>query len=221
MFYTYFSASRKRQTCSMRLLQKAYGKLGVPDAINILRDHGTETYRPDGHLFLDRVCAHAANPLTRFAAQSTASMVAHLRGDQHTYWATGTSAPCTGIFKPLWFENEVVPDIGPLPTGRYDPASLWWCHEKLHRLVLADYEQRIRAYRDARNTLEKRFQDRAMKALPNAHWQISQTAFRDSWAATHEWIENVQTRPIGRRTRTYFRSFWQRQNKKAGLFVQY
>ena len=220
-YYTYFSASRKRQACTMNLLRSAHGKLNVSGAIKILRDHGGDTYRPDSHLWYDRLCAHAANPITRFGVQSTGSMVAHLRGDQHTYWATGTSAPCTGIFKPLWFENDVVPDIGPLPTGKYDPSSLWWCHEKLHRLVLADYAQRINMYHDARDKLEAHFQDRTLNALPEACWQISQTAFRDSRAATLDWIESVQTLPIKQRTRTYYRSFWQRQNKKAGLFIQY
>jgi len=218
-FYTYFSASRKRQRCSLELLQQSAGKLDVAGAMRVLRDHHSVPYRPDTHLFLDRVCAHAANPLTRYAAQSTASLVAHLKTGQQTYWTTGTSAPCTGIFKPVWFEGEVVPDIGPPPNGRYNPAALWWHHEKLHRLVLADFSHRIEAYRQERDELEQSFLAEASKAGPGRRRQVSQTSFRQARIATQKWIVQVQKLPTQKRPKAYYRNFWQRQNKKAGLAI--
>ncbi len=218
-FYTYFSASRKRQVCSLDLLQQAAGKLDVTGAIRILRNHRTATYRPDAHLFLDRVCAHAANRLTRYAAQSTASFVAHLKKDKQTYWATGTSAPCTGIFKPIWFEKVALSDIGPLPGKHYDPASLWWHHEKLHRLVLADYHHRIGLYRQERDKLEESFQASAQRVLPGERWQVSHTAFEQGRAATQKWIGQLQDLPVYQRPKLYYRHFWNRQNKKAGLAI--
>jgi len=169
--------------------------------------------------FYTYICAHAANPLTRYAAQSTASLVAHLKADQQALWATGTSAPCTGIFKPVWFEGEVIPDIGPTPNGRYDPASLWWHHEKLHRLVLADFSHRLGAYRQDRDELEQRFLADASKTRSGERWQVSQTAFKHGWEATHKWIAQVQELPVQKRPKAYYRYFWQRQNKKAGLAI--
>ena len=79
----------------------------------------------------------------RQAAQTTASLVAHLPPDQHTYWATATSSPCTSIFKPVWFGEK------PLPTSfvsgnveRFDDDIFWWHHEELHRQILLDFQHR-------------------------------------------------------------------------------
>jgi dipeptidase len=216
-FYTTFSASRRRQGRTSGLMQKTAGKLDVPSALGILRDHHVPTYSPDTHLLLDRVCAHAANPLTRFAAQSTASFVAHLKADRQTYWATGTSAPCTGVFKPFWFEDKVLPDLGPPPAGHYDPAALWWNHEKLHRLVLADYRARIGVYRAERDQLEENFFERAAQASAGECWQVTRAAFQQAWEASQKWMGSLQELPVHKRPRAYYRHFWNRQNKKAGL----
>ena len=216
-FYTYFSASLQRQTRSLELLQKTNGKLDPAGAIRILRDHRTTDYRPDSHLLQNRICSHAANGLTRFGAQTTASMVAHLKGDQCTYWATGTSAPCTGIFKPVWFEGAVMPEVGPPLEGRFNPEAMWWQHEKLHRLVLANFRQRREVYRQERDKMEKDFHDQASNAKPGERWQVSRTAFQKAQAATHKWIDAVRTMPNNQRSRAHYRYFWQRQNKKAGL----
>ncbi len=56
-----------------------------------------------------------------------------LQKECQTHWATGTSAPCLGVFKPIWIEGGVLPDIGPLPKGTFNPQTLWWQHERLHR----------------------------------------------------------------------------------------
>ncbi|MBU2547864.1 MAG: C69 family dipeptidase, partial [Proteobacteria bacterium] len=146
-FFTRFSGSRLRRSRAVRLLDENRGGLGPARAMGILRDHGPNDYRPDAHLLIDRLCAHSANPLTRHAGQSTASMVAHLTSEAKTYWVTATSAPCTGVFKPVWFEGRVLPDIGPAPEGVFDPAAMWWRHELLHRSVLLDYPGRMAVYR--------------------------------------------------------------------------
>ncbi len=72
-------------------------------------------------------------------SQTVGSMVSKLQPDGLcTHWLTGTAAPCTGIFKPMWV--DAVPDVGALPTGSYDEASLFWQHEMLHREVLRAFE---------------------------------------------------------------------------------
>ena len=77
--------------------------------------------------------------------------------DLPTYWLTGTSAPCTGIFKPVYLGGAGLPDLGPEPTGDYDPESLWWTHERLHRAVIRDYATRLPLYRAERDALEAKF----------------------------------------------------------------
>ena len=133
--FTTFSASRTRRSCSYDLLKARNGDIDIPYAFEILRSHRKEDYHPSSPLLLDSVCAHAGNSLTRNSS-TTGSLVAHLASDQDTFWTTGTAGPCTGIFKPVWMgDDKVLPDIGPPPQGVYNPETLWWHHEKLHRSI--------------------------------------------------------------------------------------
>jgi dipeptidase len=223
-FYTTFSASRNRQSRSFSLIREREAEkkgqgIDVPSALRVLRDHQGDAYRPDGHLLCDRLCAHAANRLSRNATQSTGSLVAHLKAELHTFWATGTSAPCTGIFKPVWFGPSPLPDIGPTPEGTFHPDVLWWHHEKLHRSVLLDYTTRIEAFREERDVLEGGFLDKAGKVGSDQQEALTEEAFAQARDATDRWTEQVRGLPIERRAGWIYRRFWSRQNRRAGIKV--
>ncbi len=223
-FYTTFSASRNRQSRSLGLIregetEKGGQRIGVPSALRVLRDHQGDVYRPDGHLLCDRLCAHAANRLSRNATQSTGSLVAHLKTDLHTYWATGTSAPCTGIFKPVWFGPSPLPDIGTTPEGTFDPNALWWHHERLHRSVLLDYPARIKAYREEMDALEGEFLDKAACVGPDERSELSRWAFTQARDATDRWTGQVRGLPIQGRARWNYRRYWRRQNRRAAIKI--
>jgi dipeptidase len=143
--------------------------------------------------------------------------VAHLTPEDHTYWATGTSAPCTGIFKPLWFGASTEVDLDAAPGGRYDPDTLWWRHEQLHRLVLRDYQHRLERYRAQRDHLEQTFLEQARNAKPADRGNVSRDCFRAVREATREWIEQVRTTPPRRESKWSYRWYWSRQNRKAGI----
>jgi len=188
-------------------------------AFKILRDHRDEAYRPAPHFLMNRVCMHAANGLSR-NSQSTASLAASLAPGCHTFWATGTSSPCTGIFKPIWLEGEVLPDIGPEPGAKYHPDSLWWRHEMLHRSVLLDYESRIQLYAKDRDLLESAFVERAGNQAGDGAFAGTRQAFQESRDATEEWIQMVQQAPVQRRPGVVYRNYWNKQNKGVGLAVR-
>jgi len=210
--FTTFSASRRRKSRSFHLLNQALGTLEPRVAMEILRDHDTSMYRPGGHLLQDRLCAHAANKLTRDSAQSTGSLIAHLTPELRTYWATGTSAPCTGIFKPLWFDGRVLPDIGPEPGGTYDPSCLWWFHEDLHRSVLKDYDHRISLYSRERDSLEEQFLETAAGQFSEKQYEISVAAFEEARNKTGQWIKRVKAAEVQNRENWVYRHYWKKQN---------
>ncbi|MBW2175804.1 MAG: C69 family dipeptidase [Deltaproteobacteria bacterium] len=213
-FYTTFSASRKRRSRSVNLLTRSADTSGPGLAMRILRDHGPDPeYRPGAHFLLDRLCAHAANALTRDAAQTTGSLIAHLKPDQQTFWAIGTSAPCTGIFKPVWIGNHGLPDIGPEPGAVYNAQCLWWLHENLHRLVIEDYGSRISIYAKERDALERRFMEQAENADSTDRGEISRAAFDEARQKTLQWIERVGKSNINRRENLVFRRYWEKQNR--------
>jgi dipeptidase len=223
-FFTTFLACRARQSRSFRLIQREKeggGRAGmdVPSALGVLRDHHGDGYRPDSHSFYDRLCAHAANRISRHSAQTTGSLVAHLADKGNIYWATGTSAPCTGIFKPVWFGPNPLPDMGPLPERGFHPDALWWRHEMLHRTVLLDFPNRLNAYREERDALERGLLEEASRAAPEERSKVSERAFAQARDATDRWTEQVRALPIERRARWNYRRYWAHQNRKAGISI--
>jgi secernin len=217
--YTHFSQARPRQCRSTALLRERPGQIDPPRVINYLRDHGadaTSEWSPAPSLRDWDVCMHAGFGPFR-VSQSVGSMVAHLTAESPTFWLTGSSAPCTGIFKPVWIESGL-PDLGPSPKGEYDAATLWWRHENLHRAVLRDYSTRLALYRPERDTLEAEFISRASeihnKPAPERQ-AFSKECFARAAQATDRWTTQVQNTPVHRRTSTLFNLAWAGFNKHA------
>ena len=219
-FYTTFSASRTRRERSYSLLKEQEGYFELASAFRFLRDHGEEDYRPDSHFLSTRLCAHSANKLARNASQSTGSLVAHLKKDVQTYWATGTSAPCTGIFKPIWFGEEVIPYRGPTPAGDFNPQTLWWRHEELHRSVMLDYGPRIAAYSEDRDRLEMSFVKTADSKSADGRWDLTQSSFKKACEATKRWTKRAQATPLRQNNKWIYKHYWEKQNSKAGIDVR-
>ena len=220
-FYTFFSASRARRACAQTHLRDADGQIDTPLVLRVLQDHGTAAYRPDSHWLGDRICAHAANGLTRNASQTTGSLVARLQPDASTFWVTGTSAPCTSLFKPVWFSGDVLPDIGPSPQRHFDPASLWWCHEQFHRRLLLDFETGSASCRAERQALQADFLQEAGALSGRSTSDITARAF----CRSREWTARQISRLASARTglgkppcRSY-RRYWQKLNRQAGIHL--
>lgn len=218
-FYTTFSASRRRRQRSSKMVDNSRGVFDVASAINILRDHHDENYRPDTHFLGNRICAHAANKLARNATQTTGSLIAHLKAGRHTYFATGTAAPCTGIFKPIRFNHDSPPNIGPTPDGMFNAECLWWAHEILHRSVLLDYQTRIQIFSKERDGLEKAWIQEALKASSHQHLEIKQDIFLQAGQKAREWTEQVRSIPVKQPRKWIYERFWKKQNKRAGIPV--
>jgi len=219
-FYTTFSAASQRRDRSLERVASFKGKMNTAAAVDILRDHKEDDYRPDSHFLGNRICAHAANKLARNASQTTGSLVAHLTPRTQTYWSTGTAAPCTAIFKPIWFEGEVLPDLGIEPAGRFDPDSLWWQHEQLHRGILLSYPDRLKAYREERDRLENLLMQDAGEISSGSRAEFTRHAFTMAGDLTRQWIENLKGQPVANRPKWLYRQYWRRQNKSAGISIK-
>lgn len=142
----WLSGGDVRRACTASAL--ASGQAGVVDLARALRDHGGK--RPTAGARIVAPCAHASFLPTRRAGQTTGSMIAILRAGALRTLVTGTSSPCLSVFKPV-----------PLGRGRVTTSDdgddgLFWCHERLHRAVLAAYDRRRAAFEDDRAALEVR-----------------------------------------------------------------
>jgi len=131
----------ERQSRTIDRLSNNKGRISVSLMMDILRDHGTQFAQEDfnpAKSTMSSVCMHANS---KTFSQTTGSYIAHLAKDLQTHWLTGTSAPCLSIFKPFFFESPEALQQLKL-TSLTNDASLWWRHEKLHRLTLMDYPRR-------------------------------------------------------------------------------
>jgi dipeptidase len=146
-------------------------------------------------------------------------MVSHLTSEASIHYLTGTSAPCTGVFKPAW-TDIALPDIGPEPTHQYDPDSLWWKHEKLHRATLKNYAKRIALYAGDRDQLENAFIDEAF-ACRNASNEeraaLMQRASSQAAEAEEKWLHRVTETDTGHDMGLLYRAAWRIHNRRAGM----
>jgi secernin len=219
--YTTFSDSRSRQSCTMDLLRSQQGRITVETVMQALRDHGPEAgpgWRPWRGIRGASVCMHAAFGPIRFS-QTTGSLVSHLAPGVQTHYVTGTAAPCTSIFKPVWLGAEL-PDTGPVPTGTYDEATLFWRHETLHRATLRDYGARVGLYQQERDVLEGRFVEgaRACRDQPLAERSAySKRCFAEADEAEAHWTERVLEAEPTTRPRLLYSLAWWRVTRKAHM----
>lgn len=221
--YTRFGGAQTRLCRSSELLTEQQGTITVETMMAALRDHGPQaatdpTWGPDRGWWTDTLCVHAGFGPTR-PSQTTASMVAHLTEDGAAVWMTGTSAPCTGLFKPVYIGPEgcSLPNLEPDPADTYDPRSLWWNHEQLHRSVIRDYAHRIAIYRAERDNMEQTFRSEATAARTLAEWvPLTLTCFQQAAEATERWTEAIQAEPIARRPARLFSRAWRRFDREAG-----
>jgi secernin len=214
--YTRFSYCHDRQCCTTDLLVAQKGRLTSEAIMHVLRDHGRRTDRdwtPAAGLNTVTICWHAGFGPIR-ASQSVGSLVSHLAPDRQTHFVTGTSAPCTGVFKPVWLDADL-PDMGPSPTGTYDAATLFWRHEVLHRATLRDYATRSALYRDERDELERRFIDGAFTCIDRSAY--SAQCFAEADQATRRWIECVRPTSLLSRQPLLYRLAWRKFNRQANM----
>jgi dipeptidase len=153
-------------------------------------------------------------------------MVAHLAPGLQTYWLTGTSATCTSIFKPVYLGGAGLPAMGPEPSGVYDPHSMWWSHERLHRTVIRDYPTRLPLYREQRETLEASFVVEAeelrasLRAVSEEERAsrlstFSASCFDRAADATARWTQTVSSVPVKKRPPILFSMAWDILNRQA------
>lgn len=229
--YTYFSASAARQRRSTELLRAQKGNITVETMMAVLRDHGPQAatdpdWQPDG-VANPTICMHASWGPIR-TSQTTGSLISHLALDLQTHWVTGTSAPCTGIFKPVYLQGAGLPDLGPEPTATYDPYSLWWSHERLHRIVLQDYATRLPLYRDERDLLEGEFLTQAAEMYEKYRYapveeraeplgSFTASCFERASEATESWIRIVSSVSVQHPPSYLFRRAWREFNRQAEI----
>lgn len=216
LIYTRFADGKRRCARSRSLLEKAGGQVAVETMAQILRDHGDQADPRPGITGAD-ICMHASLGPIR-GSQTTGSLIASLREGSPLVFATGTAAPCTGIFKPVWVDAPL--DLGPIPGGMYEPSSLFWHHERLHREVIRNYPGRLKVYQAERRALEEDF-IRGARELSGAarkdRQDFSESCFARAREAEERWRTAILQVPV--RDPFLHRLAWRNFNQAAGFPV--
>lgn len=214
LIYTTFADGKNRCQRSGQLMRANQGKISVQSMAEILRDHGGKSDPTPGIMGAD-ICMHASLGPIR-GSQSTASMIAELKNGNPLIFTTGTSAPCTGIFKPVWVDAPINKNI--TPGSVHDNESIFWTHETLHRETIKNFAPRLETYKDQRDALEEEFIQGGLKlkdASKDERVAYSEFCFQKAEEAEKEWLKKVLDVP---EKKSFLHSLaWSGFNKRAGL----
>lgn len=152
--YRALTGGERRRACTLRRLSSRPVDRAL--MFEALRDHAGQS--PRGSWVMEMPCAHASWHPTRTSGQTTGSMVSRLSAGGARHWLTGTSSPCLSVFKPVPLGGAPV-DTGPAPGEGADRESLFWRHERLHRLALHAYDEARASFEAERQALEARLLD--------------------------------------------------------------
>jgi secernin len=209
--------SCERQACSYNGLAASLGNITVTTAFDVLRQHG-EDYHPAVGDVHRNICVHAGAPQYR-QWQAVGAMVAEMGPDGTIGWFTGTSGTCVSIFKPV-FTGVELPDLGPLPTEQFNPATLWWKHELLHRRAMTDFRHFVPEIRKDFDVLENEFLSAApsvMKGTSREKKEFTDYSFKKAEEATEAWIDRICSQGNLTFDDAEYRAMWHKYNSMAGL----
>ena len=217
--YDVFGHGDERHERLTSLLERSKGEITEEIMMQALRDHGTDDphYSPAKGLNQNPPCMHAgAGPIR--VSQTTGSIVSHLATDVQTHWVTATAAPCTSTFKPIWMDVDL-PEMGQVPTGHYNHATLWWRHERLHRGTLRDYPTKLAVYRDERDALEARFLSdaRALAHKPAEERSVFTSAsFSEAEQSLDRWDKAVKAKDAQEKIPGRYLKVWEKLTEECG-----
>ncbi|HEX2574727.1 MAG TPA: hypothetical protein VHK88_00170, partial [Aquihabitans sp.] len=123
-------------------------------------------------------------------------------------WVTATAAPCTSLFKPVRVHEPV--ELGPDPTNRFDDETVWWRHERLHRLALHDHAASTARFVAERDRLEATWLDAPPATLE---------AFAQAEEAEAAWLADLRAARLPDRRPRWLRTRWDGLDEAAAIAV--
>ena len=113
-----------------------------------------------------------------------------------------------------------LPDIGPVPTEHFDPRSLWWKHELLHRRAMADFQGLVPEIRADFDRLESGFMadsESVRRGGTAEKRDFVDHCFRSAMEETDRWIARLRSRRDLVFQDPAYRRMWVTLNSAAGL----
>lgn len=217
--FTFFADAKNRQGCTSAQLLQNNRSITEKQMMKILRTHNSEKgekYSPGRGITGADVCMHAGWGPIR-TSQSAGSMVSKISKNGAIHWLTGTAAPCTSLFKPVWLDSGI-PEAIKTPGAEFDDSVMFWHHEKLHREILEDYPNKIVPVRLEQEQLEDEFLAVVAKNLNSSlddRKKISQEIFTKANLVEEAWYKKVKQIHAKNRNGLLYKQAWDQYNKQA------
>jgi len=119
----------------------------------------------------------------------------------------------------MWVDVQGI-ETGPAPEGVYDPATLFWRHELLHRSTILDYQKRVKIYQEERDRLENQLIAKALDAAGNpieSRETLSKISFSEADAAETDWLNRIRKEEIVNRSGWLYSKTWAKINRQAQM----
>jgi dipeptidase len=200
------------------MLKATTGQITASTMFSIMRHHG-DGYDPATAGAQRNICMHAGPQENRWW-QADGVMVTDVGEHGVLIWVTGTSGNCVSIFKPVFMGIDLPASVGPTPTEHFDPRSLWWKHELLHRRAIADFDNLVPEIRKDFDVLEAEFlseSETVKKGTLEEKRDFMESCFQRSLLATEAWIGRLRARTDAAFRDPAYRAMWQKLNAEAGL----
>jgi secernin len=213
-----------RQGTTINGLRDNKGIISVSTVMKLLRSHDSYPFHPD-KATMSSVCQHYSS---LSISQTTGSYVAHLAKELQTHWLTGTSATCLSLYKPFFFESPEQLQHITHPALKNDNTSLWWTHERLHRLALRDYKNRApniikesgeleQELIQAVNELKSEILAQDINELTSKMRAISSEALEKNTQLINRLLDTISKIEIEKPPRKAYTKFWDSLSKKDEL----
>jgi dipeptidase len=205
------AGASERRACTLAAAQSARS---LADLATALRSHGPGAGDAPRYRWhnggLNAPCAHAGGRLA--SSQTTASWIAELAPNGVRHFVTATAAPCTSLFKPVRVGEAL--ELGPMPTDRFDTATLWWRHERLHRQVARDPARLLPLFTKERDALEAQWLADGARFEPTAAFAEGDRRLA-AWTARVEGALRAEPRPDARPG--FVQRYWAKRAARAGF----
>jgi len=221
LVFSVFSQAKQRRACSWNYLNKHCGQIEIEHMLRLMRMHDDQDdqWSPDRSLTQWTICCHKGFGPVR-ASQSVGSLICRLSDEGDIHYATGTSAPCISLYKPIWLQSGLPQSNGSEPKGEYDKRSLWCQHEVLHREVLKDFQSRSTLLLPERDDPETSWVKKSLQTNitdESEKKQISEFAYSRSREWTEKWIALLKSIEKNKKAVFYYCWEWKRNNRKAKM----
>ena len=220
-FMTWAAKGNQRRTCTLNELSTNKGNLTVNHFMQALRSHNTDKFKP-AKSSMSMPCVHASSFQT--PSQSTGSQVSKITSNKTINWITGTSGPCTSIFKPFILGVKPYKLQSLEGNKTFSSRSLWWQHEKVHRLILKNYSL-LSLIADERNNKEKEWMTQFNDPSKGSEqlFNESNNILNESIVLESKWFDKILQEYTNRKKKSFnpytlkYNRYWNKWNKKANL----